>query len=198
DNEDCTTDSCNKISGACTNLPYLGSCDDGNACTVGDSCGKDPDKGVHTCIPGLDQPKCDDKNPCTDDLCDTQKGCVNTANAGSQPCYTGDLKTKDVGECKSGVSYCKDGKLQGPCVNETLPKTKEACDGKDQNCDGITDEGCAPTSVNLTFIAAKIQGQSAKLNVEMLVGQSSPSGDSANNKYTMSLGFLAWLQALTK
>jgi hypothetical protein len=54
------------------------------------------------------------------------------------PCYTGPSNTKDVGECKSGVKTCTNGTLSA-CMNEVLPKT-ELCDGKDNDCDGQTDE----------------------------------------------------------
>ncbi len=45
-----------------------------------------------------------------------------------------------VGECEEGIQTCRNGKW-GECVGEVGP-TEEVCDGRDNNCNGITDEGC--------------------------------------------------------
>jgi len=45
----------------------------------------------------------------------------------------------DTGECLSGVSTCNYG-TWGPCEGE-IAEAKEVCDGKDNDCDGQTDEG---------------------------------------------------------
>ncbi len=198
DKDTCTDDSCDKVTAKCLNAPHVGSCDDGNACSVGDKCGTHPDTAKHTCLPGTEQPKCDDSNPCTDDICDTQKGCQNKPNSGTQPCYSADPKTKGVGECKEGKSFCKDGKLQGTCEGEVIPAVKELCDGKDRTCNGVKDEGCAPKGVTVTFANAHIAGQSGKMDVQILVGQAGVVGSSSDAKYNLHLGFLAWLTALTK
>ncbi|MCO4762138.1 MAG: hypothetical protein KC502_11575 [Myxococcales bacterium] len=198
DNNVCTNDSCDKITAKCINSDHQGSCDDGNACTASDKCGKHPTTGKFTCLPGTDKPKCDDSNPCTDDICDTQKGCQNKPNSGTQPCYTGAKDTKNVGECKEGKSLCKDGKLQGACTDEVTPKAKELCDGKDHTCNGVKDEGCAPKAVKVTFANARVAGKSGKLDVDILVGQSGAVGTSSGSKYNLRLGFLAWLKTLAK
>lgn len=198
DKDPCTKDTCDKATAKCLSAAHTGSCDDGNACSVGDTCGKHPVSGKHTCLPGTGKPKCDDSNPCTDDICDTQKGCQNKANSGTQPCYTGAAGTKGKGECKAGTSFCKDGKLQGTCNGEVTPKAKELCDGKDHTCNGVKDDGCAPKGVKVTFASARVAGKSGKLGVEMLVGQSGPAGKTSSKKYNLHYGFLAWLQALSK
>ncbi len=46
-----------------------------------------------------------------------------------------------LGACHAGTQTCTDG-AWGPCVGETLPAATELCDGLDDNCNGITDEGC--------------------------------------------------------
>ncbi|MCK6513147.1 SH3 domain-containing protein [Myxococcota bacterium] len=57
----------------------------------------------------------------------------------TQPCYTGPSATKGVGLCKAGTQSCNSGKW-GACTGEVKP-TSESCNGKDDNCDGSTDEG---------------------------------------------------------
>jgi hypothetical protein len=197
DNKQCTKDECNPQSGACSNPNAVGSCDDGNACTVGDLCGDN--KGTYECLPGKDAPKCDDNNVCTDDVCDTVKGCQNKPNAEASPCYSADEKTKGVGECKAGVKKCDPatGKLGDKCEGEKVPNKTEVCDGKDDTCDGKTDEGCKPTSVAITFSSAYVSGKSGDKQLQMLVGPSGPVGKAkGTGTYEIDFGFLAWLKAL--
>jgi len=56
-------------------------------------------------------------------------------------CYNGPNKTQGVGACKAGYQACASG-VWGACTGEVTP-TKELCDGKDNDCDGLSDEGMA-------------------------------------------------------
>ena len=58
---DCTDDLCNKDTGECEFVPNNNSCDDGNACTLNDTCSNGQCIGVRDL--------CDDGNPCTKDTC---------------------------------------------------------------------------------------------------------------------------------
>lgn len=63
------------------------------------------------------------------------------------PCYTGDpneLYGPNTA-CRYGTQFCSNGVL-GQCIGETLPSPEICGDGIDNNCDGVTDEGC-----NLVF-----------------------------------------------
>ncbi len=200
DNDQCTEDKCASDTGKCDNTKKVGSCDDGNKCTVGDACGDAA--GKYVCVPGSDGPKCDDDNPCTDDVCKTDKGCDNTPNAAKIPCYSGPKDTEGKGACKGGSQLCKDGKKLEACEGQVVPNKAEGCDGKDDNCNGQTDEGCKPTSVAVTFSSAYVAGKSGQgnkaLDVQMLVGPSGPVGSAKGQKHEIEFGFMAWLMALVK
>jgi hypothetical protein len=45
-----------------------------------------------------------------------------------------------VGECRQGVSACVDGQI----VCDSVGPTSEVCNGKDDDCDGIVDNGIVP------------------------------------------------------
>ena len=197
DNNQCTADSCDKAAGQCVNKAITGSCDDGDACTVGDACGLAAG-ATPTCEAGKEKKACDDSSPCTDDSCDPGTGCVNLANAVTLACFSGEAKTKGVGLCVGGTQFCKDGKLGAECVGEVLANKDEACEGKDDNCNGITDEGCKPENVDVSFAAAfgSVGGGDKGLLVE--VGGSSPVGRAQGANKTGEFGFIAWLMSVWK
>ncbi len=99
DSNVCTDDSCNPSTpGGCEHANNTGPCDDGNGCSVDDTCSG----GI--CHSG--GPKdCNDLNLCTDDSCSPPSGdCINMNNA--QPCDDGDVCTIDDicggGSCQPG------------------------------------------------------------------------------------------------
>jgi len=60
----------------------------------------------------------------------------------TQACsYTGPPNTENVGECKAGTQTCVNGQW-GACEGEVTPVAEICGDGKDNNCNGQTDEGC--------------------------------------------------------
>jgi hypothetical protein len=199
DKNPCTADSCDAKKGACLNSLNDGaSCDDGNACSVGDKCGTN-DSGPAVCIPGSVTKVCDDANLCTDDSCDPKKGCVGLSNVATQTCYTGDAKTQGVGECKGGAKTCKDGALQGACVGEFTPNNQELCDGKDDDCDSATDNGCLATKLRLrTATVSGSVGPSAggKTGAKLHGGSSTTlHGVAVGKKTTGHFGWYAWIKS---
>jgi cysteine-rich repeat protein len=117
-------------------------CDDGNACTVGEHCSEG------SCVGGV-APICNDDNPCTDDSCDPDGGCLYTAN--SAICSDGDVcTTLDLcadGNCIGGPPLvCDDGNA---CNGEESCDSAQGCkSGTPLTCDdGNTcngPEGCDP------------------------------------------------------
>ncbi|MBT9558558.1 MAG: hypothetical protein IV100_21155 [Myxococcales bacterium] len=102
-----------------------GLCDDGDACTVGESC----KAGI--CFGNTPMP-CDDTNPCTADVCDPEVGCISAAIEAEcddgAPCTGPDLCL--LGECVGPPLDCDDG---DPCTVEGCVqdgcKTAPASDG---------------------------------------------------------------------
>jgi hypothetical protein len=140
----CLASACEPKTGACSLVPANGgfACDDGDACTAGDKCGQ----GKCQSGPPI---SCLDDNPCTDDLCDAETGCLHTAN--KAPCNDGNACT--LGDkCSGGLclggqpSACDDGDLcngvetcdplAGCQAGQPLP-----CDDKNP-CNGL--EICQP------------------------------------------------------
>lgn len=162
DNNDCTTDEC--VAGyGCTNTSRHGeSCEDGNLCTIGDTCNN------KTCVPGVID-DCDDGKECTDDACYPDTGCINEANDAlscsdqddctiNDHCEAGECVTEprncaDTNECTD--DYCEDGICKHPYASRSCDDEDPCtsgdwcvagnCAGNPVNCDDgnvCTTNGC--------------------------------------------------------
>ncbi len=93
-------------------------------------------------------PDCDDHDPLLAKDCSAAgrkcaaqpfgKGCPCLAGA-SRQCYAGDEATIGVGACRAGRQRCATI-VWGSCQGEVTP-AYEHCDGQDNDCDGVVDEG---------------------------------------------------------
>ena len=130
DGNSCTEDSCDSVLG-CQHDPLSGDfCDDGDACTLGD-----------TCLSGAcigEGEGCDDGNPCTVDVCTGESNCTHTPTVG-ESCDDGDTCTIGInamprGSCVGGPLNCDDGE---ECTDDT-------CDPS-SGCtytDSVSNPGC--------------------------------------------------------
>ena len=117
DSNICTDDSCVPEEG-CVYTDNASECDDLNACTEGDQCADGQ------CGPGATI-ECDDENSCTQDLCDQEDGCTFLVLPNGTPCLA-----EGVCEGQCDVAVCADVAV-------------EVCDGQDNTCDEVVDEGFA-------------------------------------------------------
>ncbi len=114
----CTVDTCDPATG-CAHGNSNEECDDGSKCTLVDVC-------VDGVCVGSGTPTCVDGNPCTDDTCDPEKGCVYLPN--SLPCNDGDGCTLE------------DTCVQGQCMGTACADLGLYCVGgtcKDSPCTGV-------------------------------------------------------------
>lgn len=117
--EDCTVTP-NSIS---CNLPEGLVITENSSWTVSISAGNSPAKNdeIDVYIPSPNAPACN--------------------NGDIFECYSGDMSTKDVGECHSGYRTCING-AWSVCEGEVTP-TEEICgDNLDNDCDGVVNNGC--------------------------------------------------------
>ena len=127
DEQLCTDDTCDPLTGFCLNTPNEEPCDDDSECTSEDVC------AGGTCSGGIPT-DCSDGDVCTDDVCDDATGgCSNPFNI--KPCEDGD-------PCTSGDA-CHDGL----CISGELP----SCD----DANACTTDFCAPETGECTYLPSE-------------------------------------------
>ncbi len=160
----CTVDACDTSSGLCAFVPVQNgvACDDGAACTAGDTCQNG------TCHSGFGA-VCDDGNACTLDTCLDATGECAFAPTDGVACSDGDVCSQAdscvAGQCAAGGDICECKKTadcakkeDGNACNGTL-----VCDLNNHTCglDLATVVACDTTknSACLEYVCNALTGQ---------------------------------------
>jgi cysteine-rich repeat protein len=126
----CTDDECSGF-GVCLHYLNTDPCDDGNACTLADTC-------LNASCIGGPVLNCNDGNVCTTDSCNTTSGCVHTNNTLScnDGLFCNGTDTCSAGSCSVHAGNPCNG---GPVCNNTCNEAADNC----FTANGIacTDEG---------------------------------------------------------
>ncbi len=115
-------------------------CIDGSTRTCGDNTGE-CSTGTQTCVNGK-WSGCSGEVVPANEICDGKdNNCDGSTDENGCECIDGSTRTcgDNTGECSKGTETCVNGTWSG-CSGEVVAAI-ETCDGKDNNCDGNTDEG---------------------------------------------------------
>jgi len=125
--------------------------DGADEATLGAACdGEDDDlctDGSIGCVDG--ELGCSDDDVSVEDLCDGVDNDCNpmTPDGADESTLSDSCDGADADLCHEGIVSCTDGALG--CTDMTGDDL-EVCNGADDDCDGMTDEGCAPVVLSLS------------------------------------------------
>ncbi len=121
-------------------------------------------EGTRTCSKGAWGPCSGEVLPLAKEDCvsPADDDCNGTVNDGCL-CSPGQSQAcgSDVGECKKGTQSCTVQATWGPCTGHAPPTSEKAspCDGKDNDCDGLVDNGLDGDTDETNNDCANARGQ---------------------------------------
>lgn len=74
-------------------------------------------------------------------------------------CFDGPAQSAGRGICRDGQRVCDADGYWGPCKYQVLPKPLELCNGVDDDCNGIIDDGFPRVGTRCTVGRGQCQGQ---------------------------------------
>lgn len=108
------------------------------------------------------------KGVITDEICNNHdENCNGEIDENlTKMCYTGNPQTMNIGICVPGMMVCEAGAfgsyyeqpsgeqvfIPDYCYGEILPADSDDCNGEDDNCDGIIDDGKELVDTDILFI----------------------------------------------
>ncbi len=129
----CTTDADCPAAEVCQNGTCVQECPAGEVLCNGVCVNTSTD--VNNC--GSCGAACPSGQACVSGTCVATGVCTPGA---TRPCYSGPAGTANVGICRSGTQICDSTGQWGACLGEVLPQP-EVCNGLDDDCDGVVDNG---------------------------------------------------------
>ncbi|MCB9787470.1 MAG: hypothetical protein H6744_12390 [Deltaproteobacteria bacterium] len=191
-------------SGTPTNTcsPGTGSTDDATCNGIDDDCDGQTDEdyvsvatscgvgacastGASSCVGGVVQQNCTAGTPAASDT--SCNGKDDNCNGQTDEGYTPVTTSCGIGVCaKTGTSSCVGGTVQQNCTPGTPAANDASCNGKDDNCNGQTDEGYTPVTTSCGVGACAKTGTSScvggSVQQNCTPGTPAPNDASCNGK----------------
>jgi len=147
DGKNCTVDSCNTLTGACTNTVVAGACLLGGECAFAGQ--NHPTDLCLVCQPaatttGWTSKSCDDGDPCTEDVCDSVSGECQSVSAAGCCTVDADCLGTTMNACETAT--CIEGQCQvapDPAMEGMLCDDGDLCTAGERCSFGVCEGGVA-------------------------------------------------------